>query len=293
MRNLIKKILSLSLLQHLETKTISIKKFKSYKEALKHCSTNSYQDNELVEVVLEKTKRFKKQLETDYIPFWETSGYSLLSLINPIIENGFQKLNILDFGGACGAHYFHTRMFLNPKIKINWIVVETPAMVIAGKELENEELNFCDNIDEAIKKLGQIDLLHTSGTLQCVDEPYKYLDKILNSGSRWLLFNRLGLNQADDDVIVIHHSKLSWNGIGDLPEGYKDKRISYPFTFISESKFLNKLNEKYNIFAKFSENSGIKQVKSAKLVGYGLLCKIKSFFTYFTLESELLFLIPI
>jgi putative methyltransferase (TIGR04325 family) len=293
MRNLIKKILSLSLLQHLESKTTSIKKFRSYKEALKHCSTNSYQDNELVEVVLEKTKRFKNELESDCIPLWDTSGYSLLSVINPIIENGLQKLNVLDFGGACGAHYFHTRKFINPKIKINWIVVETPTMVKAAKELENEELHFCDSLDEAIKKLEQIDLLHTSGTLQCVDEPYKYLDKILNSGSKWLLFNRLGLNQADDDVIVIHHSKLSWNGIGELPEGYKDRRISYPFTFISENKFFNKLNEKYKVFAKFSENSGIKQVKSAKLVGYGLLCRIKTFLIYLTSECELLMLIPV
>ncbi len=293
MRNLLKKILSLTLLQHFDTRAISSKKFSSYEEALKYCSTDAYQDNELIEVVLKKTKRFVKELESGLIPLWDTSGYSLLSLINPILEKGQQKLNVLDFGGACGAHYFIARKFLDPKVKLNWIVVETPAMVIASKELENEELHFCDSLDEAINKLGQIDLLHTSGTLQCVDEPYKYLEKILNSGSRWILFNRLGLSQSNEDVIVIHNSKLSWNGIGDLPEGYKDKIISYPFTFISESKFLNLLNEKFTIFAKFSENSGIKTIRSIKIVGYGLLCKIRSFFLYVSFESDLLLLLSI
>ncbi len=253
------------------------RKFNTYQEALKYCSTDSYQNSELVEVVFQKTKRFIQQLESGYIPIWDTSAYSILSILNPLIENQYKQINVIDFGGACGAHYFHTRKFINPEIKLKWFVVETSAMVNAGKKLENEELKFSNNLDDAINKIGYIDLLHTSGTLQCVDEPYKFLDKILNSGAKWLLFNRLGLNQSDDDIIVIHHSKLSWNGIGELPKGFVDKTISYPFTFISENKFINKLNQKYDVFAKFVENSGIKKIKSAKILGYGLLCKIKTF----------------
>lgn len=194
-------------------------------------------------------------------------------MINPVIESHSKEINVLDFGGACGAHYFQLRNIIDKNLKINWVVVETPGMVAQAKKLETNELTFCSDFDDAIKKLGTVDLLHTSGTLQCVDEPLIYLEKILNCNAKWVLFNRLGLNQIDRDAITIHTSKLSWNGIGDLPEGYTDKIVKYPFTFMSEKVFLEKVQNKYSLIAKFFDQSGIKAIKGEDIVGYGLLCK--------------------
>jgi len=154
-------------------------------------------------------------------------------------------------------------------------VVETPTMVKYAKELETDELSFYDNFAEAIKKLNNVDLLHTSGTLQCVDNPQKYLSEILNCNAQWILFNKLGLNKLDRDVITIHSSKLSWNGIGNLPEGYTDRWVKYPFNFPAESKFLAAVEKKYSLVARFNDLSGMYAVDGEEIVGYGLLCKLK------------------
>ena len=102
------------------------------------------------------------------------------------------------------------------------------------KELETRELYFFDNIGDTIKSLGNINLIHTSGTLQCLNNLQKYLSNILNCNAKWLLFNRLGLNARNKDVVTIHSSMLSWNGIGELPNGFTDRIIKYPFYFLSE-----------------------------------------------------------
>ncbi len=144
---------------------------------------------------------------------------------------------------------------MDKMVRLNWVVVETDTMVKYAKELETNELKFRNNISEAVIELGKIDLFHTSGTLQCVNDPQKYLKEILNARSQWLLFNKLGLNEIDRDVFTIHRSKLSWNGIGNLPEGYTDRRIKYPFTFISEKKFTEELKKNYIAIAKFEDKS--------------------------------------
>lgn len=278
MKKIIREFIPPIILKMLRKNTIanSYQIFLNYQEALKLCTTNTYEEEELIEVILKKTKLFSSNINAAVIPIWDTTAYSLLSLINPIIENKTNSINILDFGGACGAHYFHLRSLIDKNLKLNWAVVETPTMAKYAKELETDELSFFDNFADAIKKLGKIDLLHTSGTLQCVENPQKYLDEILNCHAKWLLFNRLGLNKFDRDIVIIHSSSLSEHGIGKLPEGYTDREVKYPFNFQSEAKFLKAIEEKYSLVAKFNDQSGMYPIHGEEIVGYGLLCKQKA-----------------
>ncbi|WP_337867058.1 methyltransferase, TIGR04325 family [Ignavibacterium sp.] len=253
------------------------KVYSTYDEAAKACGLTPYQEDELIQVILLKTKNFIQKLETDTISVWPTAAYSKISIINPIIENKKEMINVIDFGGACGAHYFHLRKIINEKVKFNWVVVETSKMVDYAKELENEELSFSNNLEKTINDMSEIDLLHTSGTLQCVDYPHKYLATILNSGSKWILFNRLGLNTSPSDVFTVLYTKLSWNGIGELPEGFSDKWISYPFAYLSEKYFINEVKKNYKIVAKYEESSGTHKVNKIETIGYGLLCKLKDY----------------
>ena len=260
--------------------------YSSYEEASKTCGNTPYQEEELIKVILSKTKNFINKIENDSVPVWPTSAYSKISVINPIIESNKERINVVDFGGACGAHYFHLRKLISKKIKFNWVVVETPKMVQHANELSNEELSFSDSLEETIKKIPEIDLLHTSGTLQCVDNPHKYLEIILTSGSKWILFNRLGLNKGNSDIVTVLNTKLSWNGIGELPEGISDKWISYPFTYMSEITFLNRVKENYDIVAKFEESSGIHRLNKVNTIGYGLLCKLKHFVSVLIMKIQ-------
>jgi putative methyltransferase (TIGR04325 family) len=282
MKRIIKKFIPPTFLKLLRKKVVekpnesSHQIFVNYQDALKMCTTDAYEEKELIEVIFKKTKIFSENLKSEIILISETAAYSLLSAINPIIESKANQINVLDFGGACGAHYFHLRSLIDKDLKLNWVVVETPTMVKYAKELETDELSFFDNFADAINKLGKVDLLHTSGTLQCVDNPQKYLTEIINCNAKWLLFNRLGLNKLDRDIITIHSSKLSWNGIGELPEGYTDRWVKYPFNFPSETKFLKALEAKYSLVAKFNDQSGMYAVAGEEIVGYGLLFRQKT-----------------
>ncbi len=249
--------------------------YSNYEDILKVSNCNSYNDEELAEVVFKKTLVFLKKIKSEVIQITDTDAYSLLAVINPILENKTNCINILDFGGACGAHYFQLRSLIENNISLNWVVVETSNMVKYGKKLETEELSFCENISDAIEKLGHFDLIHTSGTLHCLSTPQIFLSDLLNCNSKWLLFNRLVLNEQEKDIFTIYSSMLSWNGIGELPKGHVDRIIKYPFFIFSERRFYSFLNIKYKVIAKFNERTRIYSVKSAKIVSYGILCKLK------------------
>ena len=79
-------------------------------------------------------------------------SYPLLSCLFKVAVENNNELNVLDFGGALGSHYFQNKDILKP-IKINsWTVVEQPHYVEAGNEkIADGILNFKYDIDEVEK----------------------------------------------------------------------------------------------------------------------------------------------
>ncbi len=253
------------------------KLFDSYADALNYCSKDGYQNDKLIDVIAYKMADFlQKRTLMKQIDVTATQSFSLLPLIKLMCrQHGKKTFSVLDFGGNLGGHYFSMKDVVNNDLKLNWAVVETPAMAKAGKQFENEELKFFDTIEAARKHLGTVDLVYTSGTLQCVDKPYTYLQMLIDIEARFLFFNRLGLNRSNRDIVTIHHSKLSWNGPSGLPPGVEDQIIKYPFSFISEEKFMAQLNRKYAVRAQFSDDSGIFNVPNQQIIGSGLLTEKK------------------
>jgi len=250
--------------------------FNTYEEALERCSQNAYEHLELVEVISKKTLSLVQELKSkEYLSISSIESYSLISIFLSLQNLSDEKsaLCILDFGGACGAHYFILRKILPQKIKLKWAVVETTQMVKNAKQFENEELYFFSEIVDAKNFLGEVNILHTSGALQCVDNPVKYLRNLLALNAQWIYFGRVGLNQNTNTTITIHKSKLSWNGVGPLPKGYQDKWVTYPFTFIPEQVFLSEIQKKYNISFKCEDGTGMFPIEGESIIGYGILCK--------------------
>ncbi len=253
---------------------IGLNKFDSYQEALQYCSGGAYEQEQLIKLILEKTIRYAESLDREPLEISATQAYSLLALIKPI-TNQQEVIKVLDFGGACGAHYFHIRKMIDKHIRFQWVVVETPTMVKYAKTLENDELSFVSDMSAAQEILGQIDIVHASGVLHFVDEPFKYLQQIVDSGAQCLLLHRLGLNEADQDIVALHYSKLSWNGHGALPEGYQDRWIQYPCIFVSEQRFLRMIKSKYDITMRFEDSSGTFSLVGEQTVGYGMVCQLR------------------
>ncbi len=251
------------------------KVYLDYETALKASSPKAYQADELIDVVFQKTMKFKQSLNKYPIYISPSIANSICSLVPIITEKENKQIHIIDFGGACGALYFQIRHFIPQNLKIQWAVVETPAMVLKAKSLENEELTFHDSLDSALNILPNLDIFHTSGTIQALSKPREYLQKIVNLRARYIFFNRVGVNQGNKDIYTVHRSKLSWNGPGVLPEGFQDKWVKYPFSFLSEDFFLNTIQKLYNIITKFEDNSGFYPVWGYKVKGYAILGKIK------------------
>ena len=114
-------------------------------------------------------------------------------------------------------------------------------------------------------------MIHSSGTLHFVPKPWDYLHELLATNPKYIILNRLGFYAGGKDVISIHKSKLSWNGIGPLPPGIKDKRIAYPACFLDKHKLENILLQNYTILAKFVETSGTFRVAEKVMEGGGYI----------------------
>lgn len=248
------------------------RRFASYGEALHASSRDGYENHDLVEVVIRKTRRLRDELASDRQParIDPSSGAGLVALLTTAEGSG--AIRVLDFGGAAGAHYLLARALLPSSRELRWAVVETEAMAkAAAEQLATHELSFHGDLQTAVDRLEQVDLLHSSGTLQCVEDPYTCLERLVAVGAKQLLLNRLGLSRSDHDVITVHETMLSWNGPGPMPEGISDRRICYPFTFPQEGRLKEILAGGYRVRAEFEDSSGCFPVDNEPIFGLGLL----------------------
>lgn len=249
----------------------NFKEYQSYSEAMNACTSEAYQSIELCDMVADKTLIHIEKLKEK--PFnLNPNSVFLSSAINQYINTFSKKsLNILDFGGACGAHYFEIRRFIPKHISLKWYVVETDQMVKSAinKGLNNDELKFVSSIEEINT---EIDFLHSSIALPYVPNPYDFTNKLIKIRANWIFFNRMIFNENDRDIITIQKSFLSANGPGNLPKDYKDKIISYPLTIMSFEKFNSIIiNNDYELEWTFETPSRLFQIKNQKIIGRGLL----------------------
>lgn len=253
--------------------TVKLQTYKNYQEALKNATKSSYQDQDLVEVVFEKTKLFQQnQLQNGV----SAIDFKTANLLLSILSLQKEQINVIDFGGACGSHYFEVRKLLPANISLKWIVVETSAMAAKAQALANHELFFSDNLKEATRQLKEIDLFHTSGTLQCVDDPLLYLEEIIATRAKYLLFNRMGFTLRDEPITLLHESYLSEHGIGKLPVSpVNNKIIEFPYTYLSKKDFDSVINTSdYKVIIEFNDDSGISPIQNEPIIGKGFLFKL-------------------
>jgi putative methyltransferase (TIGR04325 family) len=248
-------------------------RYATYRDALRHCLEQGYGNSDIVRVVLEKTTRFRDALQKRSERGVLLSTPSDLSIgMLYWLATVAPEIRVLDFGGACGAHYFIARALLPPTCQLRWVVVETPTMAKAASELTDKELSFSSSVEDAAVTLKSVDLLHTSGALQYLKQPDVGLRTLVSVGARHVLFNRLALTKGAHDVIVVQQSRLSSNGPGEFPAiGIRDRMVDYPVTFLKESSLFGILREQYEVVATFPDASGVLPVAGELIAGMGLL----------------------
>jgi putative methyltransferase (TIGR04325 family) len=251
--------------------------YANYQSALAACEGfRDYQDSDLVRIVLAKTHVLREELQKFPLHLPRQVEQNLLGVNFALIKLKLDRpVNVIDVGGAMGAHYYWARALLPKTVQLNWYVVETQAMVRAASAVVNDELHFCDNLESALDTLGEVDLIHSSGTLQCVPEPRRLLRDMIESQASYLLLSRLGLTAGPHDVVVVHQSRLSDNGPGPLPPGFQDGLCRYPMTYVRQSDFDLLIHEHYRPVFTVDDESGITLVSNEPLYGFGCLYERK------------------
>lgn len=219
----------------------------TYKDAATACG-GGYRDSVLVDVVAKKTIRFRDTPD---------AAVDLTSLRPAIASMGLtsDRLNVLDFGGACGLHYFAVKNLFS---RIAWSVVETPEMTRAAAPLASPVLKFHESISEARARLdavGGIDFVLVSGSLQYTERPREVMAELLRVPAKRILFTRTPMREAPGgrDAVFVQRSRLAENGSGTLPHGFSDREIRYPCWILDRNSFFSEVGQTHRILLSISE----------------------------------------
>ncbi|WP_129275729.1 hypothetical protein [Bradyrhizobium betae] len=170
-----------------------------------------YENDQLIETIYRKTVAFRPEGD------W------------PLVAN---LKAVLDFGGGAGIHYKLARQ-QSPGIR--WAVVETPAMVRRASELATDQLKFFDDIQKAANWLGSIDLMHSNGAIQYVDDALETVEALCAARPARMVWYRVPI--GDVARAEVQTSLLSNNGPGQLAAD-TDKLVKYERHWIPEGAFV-------------------------------------------------------
>ena len=248
----------------------SLKTYKSFQEA-QEASGMGYEDKELVDVIVSKTVQ-NRHLLNDSSYFNNATLSTLTSLLYCFQE--FDSINVIDLGGSTGLQYHVIRGLIKTNKKINWRVVESTALAEKSKTLfSTDELSFSDDLEKAVNEFKEIHLIHCSGVIQYMPDPYNTLKTIAVSNSHYLNFARMCFSKKEEEVVILQQSSLSANGFGPLPSSFTDRVLLYPQTSILQEKFFQTLEARYKTIFSFQDDSGVHYPEWQK--GLGVFMKRK------------------
>jgi len=222
-------------------------------------------------VILEKVKHATLQVmagkavyERDSVLFDE-EHYSfplLAGLLRAANEDG-GKLSVLDFGGSLGSSYFQCRNFLSIVKDLQWCVVEQPHFVRCGREhIESRQLKFYFDVDEATNSaIPNVILL--ASVLQYLPKPYEILDRLTQTGARYLIIDRTPFSNLLHDLITVQHVP---------PEIYP---ASYACRVFSKSNILERLSEQFELLSEFENEDGGAVTAGTRFTFGGLILRRK------------------
>jgi putative methyltransferase (TIGR04325 family) len=246
--------------------------FGSYDEALPRGDSAGYDSERIASLVRAKTVRLRDDPAAGetFTPPASRAGLAMAALVAQLARNGSEPVRVLDFGGACGAHYFVARS-LAPQLKLRWCVVETAEMMLAGVDLEEEGLRFAASIDDAVGMLGGVDLVYSSGTLQYLPDPLVGLRALMVLRAPVLALMRLSLTEGAP-FTMLQSSRLAHNGPGPLPRGFRDGVAQYPVTFLNRSAFEGVLSPGYRIAVRYRDESADHTTPRGAIPGSSYVC---------------------
>ena len=226
------------------------KSYESFAAAL--ADSNSYEDPRLIEVVKEKTRRYRESLAASRsrtIDNRQTvQNMFVLSYVEPELP-----VNVLEVGGACGAACFEMQMLLPGRIN-HWSIVETPAMASAGQNSSSDPLiSFHTDPGSATEALDERDLVIAQGVLQYAPDPLQMLRDLFALDFSHVYITRTAVSDVETPIVIKQETDLAAHGPGALPNAPTGKSTQ-PLTLVSLNALMSVVPPSYEVLFNFSES---------------------------------------
>jgi putative methyltransferase (TIGR04325 family) len=182
----------------------------------------------------------------------------IATLLSAALEDG-NRLEVLDFGGALGSGYFDSRAFLQAVSSLNWSTIEQPHFVKAGRlHVASAQLHFFETIHDCVQN-HRPNVVILSGVLQCLPDPWRTLQDLLQLGSRCVFIDRTAVIQSGSDRLTIQH-------VPQYP-------AIIPAWFLSETKLLAEISGSgYQVLCEFPALDRY-SLPGAEVAFKGFICK--------------------
>lgn len=229
--------------------TIKMREYESYEAALN--DSDSYEDPRLVEIVKEKTRRYRDSLATNPRPEIETrqmvQNMFVLSHVEPL-----RPLNVLEIGGACGACYYETKSLVPNRVG-HWSITETPAMAAAGTSLSDDpRLSFHSDLQSAAEQLESRDLAIAQGVLQYAT--LGMLEALFDLHFSYVYVTRTVVANVNTRIFTKQDTDLAAHGPGTLPNTPAGKS-SQPLILVSADSLFSAIPVSYETLFTFIESA--------------------------------------
>ena len=211
--------------------------YKNWQEVQKQ--THGYDDKAIIEKTRNSCLKIKNKeaiYERDTVIFDKIQySYPLTTYLLYIAKENNNKLQVIDFGGSLGSHYYSHQNILTNLKKLQWSIIEQEKIVKIGKnDFEDDQLKFYYNIKNATKH-SKPNLVLMSSCLQYLEKPYDTLKEIINTKPEFIIFDRTSFNIKNNDLLTLQ--KIP-------PEIYQ---ANYPAWFLNKEKFLDILKDHYEL----------------------------------------------
>ena len=226
------------------------KDYESFFKAL--ADSNTYEDPRLIEIVKEKTRRYREALANGGKPSIASRQMAQNMFVLSYVEP-HRPVNVLEIGGACGASYYEMQLMLPGRIH-HWSIVETPPMAVAGRSLTNEaNLSFHSGFASAAEQLVSRDLAIAQGALQYAGDPVQMLKDLFALEFSYVYVTRTAVANVDRPIFTKQETDLAAHGPGTLPNA-PDGKSSQPLTLVSRDALISAIPATYEILFDFDES---------------------------------------
>jgi putative methyltransferase (TIGR04325 family) len=240
--------------------------FPNFDSALAACGAG-YNAGDIADVIA-----YKAALPVDQRQFApEQAINSILSIGIAAAEITERPLNVLDFGGGCGFHYF--RVVPTVRIPLRWAIVETPTMAERAAKLSRGRFEVFTDIAAAADALGRVDIVHASSSIQYVPEPLATLRTLAALRPRYFALARFPI-WGVAPIVGLQTSPLSANGLGPMPPHVADRQVTYPVTFTNFDDVMQALAD-YEIAMTLGSPSTIYEIRDQQVQGINVIFRLR------------------